>query len=45
MAQGIAAWGYAFGTMTASFGHVLLTSSLDLVVWPVVLSPGQRACG
>lgn len=43
LAQGIAAWGYAFGTMTLSFGHVLLTSSLDLVVWPVVLLAALRA--
>ncbi len=43
MTQGIAAWGYAFGTMTLSFGHVLLTSSLDLVVWPVVLLAALRA--
>lgn len=43
LAQGIAAWGYAFGTMTLAFGHVLLTSSLDLVVWPLVLLAVLRA--
>jgi 4-amino-4-deoxy-L-arabinose transferase-like glycosyltransferase len=33
----VAAWGYAFATFTLTFGHVLLTASLDLVVWPLVL--------
>lgn len=36
LAQGLAAWGVAFATMTLSFGHVLLTASTDLVVWPLV---------
>ena len=36
-AQAIAAWGYAFATFTLTFGHVLLTASFDLVVWPLVL--------
>lgn len=43
LAQGLAAWGYAFGTMTLSFGHVLLTSSWDLLVWPLVLLAVLRA--
>jgi hypothetical protein len=37
LAQTLAAWGYAFGSFTLTFGHVLLTASLDLVVWPLVL--------
>ncbi len=37
LAQGLAAWGYAFATFTLTFGHLLLTTSLDLVVWPLVL--------
>ncbi len=37
LAQTIAAWGYAFATFTLTFGHVLLTASFDLVVWPLVL--------
>jgi Dolichyl-phosphate-mannose-protein mannosyltransferase len=37
LAQLLAAWGYAFATFTLTFGHVLLTASLDLVVWPLVL--------
>src|SRR3569623_1752474 len=36
LAQGLAAWGYAFGSMTLSMGHIFLTSSLDLLVWPAV---------
>lgn len=37
LAQGLAAWGYAFATLTLAFGHVLLTASLDLVVWPLII--------
>lgn len=37
LAQAVAAWGYAFATFTLTFGHVLLTASFDLVVWPLVL--------
>ena len=37
LAQILTAWGYAFATFTLTFGHVLLTASLDLVVWPLVL--------
>jgi hypothetical protein len=36
-AQGIAAWGYAFAAFPLIFGHVLLTASLDLLVWPAVV--------
>ncbi len=35
-AQALCAWSYAFATSTLLFGHVMLTSSLDLVVWPLV---------
>ncbi len=35
-AQQLCAWAYAFATSTLLFGHVMLTSSLDLVVWPLV---------
>jgi 4-amino-4-deoxy-L-arabinose transferase-like glycosyltransferase len=34
-AQTLSAWAYAFAASPLLFGHVLLTSSLDLVVWPL----------
>ncbi len=37
LAQALTAWGMAGATMTLLFGHVLLTASLDLVVWPATL--------
>ena len=37
LAQALAAWGYAYGTFTLNFGHMLMTASADLVVWPLVL--------
>jgi 4-amino-4-deoxy-L-arabinose transferase-like glycosyltransferase len=37
LAQGLAAWGYAFATCTLNFGHTLMTASVDLVVWPLIL--------
>lgn len=37
LAQAFTAWGMAGATLTLLFGHVLLTSSVDLVVWPAVL--------
>ena len=37
LAQSLAAWGYAFGTVTLNFGHILMTASVDLVVWPLVV--------
>lgn len=43
LAQGLAAWGYAFASITLSFGHVLLTASLDLLVWPAVVLAVMRA--
>ena len=35
-AQTLCAWGYAFASSPLVFGHVLLTSSLDVAVWPAV---------
>jgi 4-amino-4-deoxy-L-arabinose transferase-like glycosyltransferase len=37
LAQGLAAWGYGFGTVTLNFGHILMTASVDLVVWPLIV--------
>ena len=37
LAQSLAAWGYAYGTFTLNFGHILMTASVDLVVWPLVV--------
>lgn len=34
-AQTISAWGYAFGALPLTMGHVMLTASVDLVVWPL----------
>ncbi|WP_147918154.1 ArnT family glycosyltransferase [Ruania zhangjianzhongii] len=42
-AQALTGWGMAGATLTLQFGHVLLTASLDLVVWPVVLLLAIRA--
>lgn len=42
-AQALTAWGMAGATLTLLFGHVLLTASLDLVVWPAVLLLAIRA--
>ncbi|MFL6161996.1 MAG: glycosyltransferase family 39 protein [Jatrophihabitantaceae bacterium] len=36
-AQALAAWGYAFASLPLIMGHALLTSTLDLPVWPAVL--------
>lgn len=35
-AQMLCAWAYAFAATPLLFGHVLLTASLDLVIWPLV---------
>jgi 4-amino-4-deoxy-L-arabinose transferase-like glycosyltransferase len=35
-AQALCAWAYAFAATPLLFGHVMLTSSIDLVVWPLV---------
>lgn len=36
-AQSLCAWSYAFAASPLLFGHLMLTSSLDLVVWPLVV--------
>jgi 4-amino-4-deoxy-L-arabinose transferase-like glycosyltransferase len=36
-AQALAAWGYAFASVPLVMGHTLLTSSIDLPVWPAML--------
>jgi hypothetical protein len=43
LAQTLAAWGYAFATGTLNFGHLLMTASADLLVWPVILLLVMRA--
>src|SRR5690625_3804641 len=45
LAQTLTVWGMAGATLTLMFGHVLLTASLDLVVWPAVLLFAIRAVG
>jgi len=35
LAQTISAWGYAFGALPLAMGHVMLTASIDLIVWPL----------
>jgi hypothetical protein len=42
-AQAYTAWGMAGASLTLLFGHVLLTASLDLVVWPAALLFAIRA--
>ncbi|MEH0108946.1 glycosyltransferase family 39 protein [Tersicoccus sp. MR15.9] len=42
-AQRFTAWAMAGATLTLLFGHVLLTASLDLVVWPAALLFAFRA--
>ncbi len=34
--QALCAWSYAFAATPLLMGHVLITASLDLVVWPLV---------
>jgi hypothetical protein len=43
LAQAFTVWGMAGATLTLLFGHVLLTASLDLVVWPAALLFVMRA--
>lgn len=45
LAQIWTAWGLAGATLTLQFGHVLLTASLDLVVWPATVLFVLRAIG
>ncbi|MDQ0737006.1 ArnT family glycosyltransferase [Arthrobacter agilis] len=35
-AQSLAAWGYASASTPLLMGHVMLTASLDLLVWPAI---------
>jgi 4-amino-4-deoxy-L-arabinose transferase-like glycosyltransferase len=35
-AQALCAWAYAFSAVPLIFGHLLLTATVDLVVWPAV---------
>ena len=42
-AQALAAWGYGFADFTLQLGHVMLTASLDLLVWPLVILLVLRA--
>ena len=35
-AQSLAAWGAASTSIVLAFGHVMLTASLDLLIWPLV---------
>ncbi|MGO1948499.1 MAG: glycosyltransferase family 39 protein [Mycobacteriaceae bacterium] len=44
-AQLIAVWGMTGATLTFQFGHVFLTASTDLVVWPLTLLFVMRAVG
>ncbi len=43
LAQTLAAWGYAYATFTLNWGHILMTASVDLVVWPLVVLYVLRA--
>lgn len=36
-AQTLCAWAYGFSLLTLNFGHVLLTATVDMVVWPAVV--------
>jgi Dolichyl-phosphate-mannose-protein mannosyltransferase len=36
LAQGLAAWGYAFGSIPLAFGHTTITADWDLVAWVAV---------
>lgn len=42
-AQTLCAWGYAFAALPLIMAHALLTSTLDLPVWPAVLLFAIRA--
>ncbi len=37
VAQALCAWGYAFASLPLIMGHALLTSTIDLPVWPAVV--------
>jgi 4-amino-4-deoxy-L-arabinose transferase-like glycosyltransferase len=42
-AQGLCAWAYAFAVYPLLMGHVMLTTALDLVVWPLLCLFALRA--
>jgi 4-amino-4-deoxy-L-arabinose transferase-like glycosyltransferase len=42
-AQALCAWGFAFAAVPMIMGHALLTSSLDLPVWPAIVLFVMRA--
>lgn len=42
-AQALCAWGYGFASLPLIMGHVLLTSTVDLPVWPAVVLFAIRA--
>lgn len=42
-AQGLAAWGYAFAAMPLMLGHILLTSTIDLLLLALVVFAVLRA--
>ncbi|MDJ0356678.1 glycosyltransferase family 39 protein [Paenarthrobacter sp. PH39-S1] len=42
-AQGLCAWAYAFAAFPLLMGHVMLTSTIDLLVWPAVVLLVMRA--
>ena len=42
-AQALCAWGLGFSALPLTFGHTLLTASVDLVVWTAVLLFATRA--
>ena len=42
-AQALCAWGYALASAPLVFGHLFLTSSLDLLAWPAVALMIMRA--
>jgi 4-amino-4-deoxy-L-arabinose transferase-like glycosyltransferase len=42
-AQGLCAWAYAFAAYPLLMGHVLLTTAVDLVVWPLLCLFAMRA--
>ncbi|MGI8528578.1 MAG: glycosyltransferase family 39 protein [Geodermatophilaceae bacterium] len=42
-AQTLCAWAYAFASTPLLMGHVLLTSTIDLLVWPAVTLMVMRA--
>jgi 4-amino-4-deoxy-L-arabinose transferase-like glycosyltransferase len=45
LAQGLAAWGYAFAAFPLAFGHVLFTSGLDGLMWVASTLCVVRAVG